>query len=210
MLNIFKFKTLFLTPLIKFAIKHPGIMELKLFLKAMIVFPAKISKTYDAKIARSGKDYHVALEQGLTRIFNEPQRILDLCTGTGFAAFKAAKVFPLATIDAVDHIAEMIDIARGKEKESDINNINFRIDSAVKLNYSDDEFDFILTSNAPIYLSEAARVLRPDGLLLVVYSFGGKAFVNAKKSIAGYFEKNGLTLLEIKNVGSGVYVLGQK
>ena len=199
-----------LTLFIKFAVKHPGIMESKLFLQAMLVFPAKISKTYDEKIAGSGNDYSVDLEQGLTQIFNKPQRILDLCTGTGFAAFKAAEAFPLATIDAVDQIAEMIDIARRKEKESGIKNTHFKKGNATELAYDDNEFDFILTSNAPIYLFEATRVLRPGGLLLVVYSFGEDAFVNTNKSITLYLEKNGLKLLEIKSMGSGAYVLGQK
>ena len=104
----------------------------------------------------------------------------------------------------------MIDIARRKEKESEIKNTHFKKGNATALDYDDNEFDFILTSNAPIYLFEATRVLRPGGLLLVVYSFSGDAFVNAKKSITLYLKKNGLKLVEIKSMGSGAYVLGQK
>lgn len=210
MSNLFKCKTLLLAPLIKVAIKHPDFMKSKLFLKAMFVFPAKISKTYDRKISESRENYHAALDQGLTRIFNEPLDILDLCTGTGFAAFKAAEVFPAAMIDAVDHVEEMIKISRMKKEESNIRNIRFKIDNAVNLNYGDSEFDLVLTSNAPVYISEVVRVLRPNGLFLLVYSFGGDAFANAQNSIARYLKKNGIELLEIKSIGNGVYVLGQK
>ncbi|MEA1910496.1 MAG: class I SAM-dependent methyltransferase [Spirochaetota bacterium] len=210
MLNIFKIKIFLFTPLIKWIITNPGVMESKLFLKAMLIFPRMVSRTYDKKIERSGLDYHKALETGLLRIFNRPKSILDLCSGTGFAAFKAAGAFPLSSIDAIDQITEMLDIARKRAEESGIKNINFKIGNAAKLNYNDIHFDLIITSNAPIYLSEAARVLKPDGLLLAVYSFSGDAFVNLEVSISKYLYDNGITLLEMKSEGNGVYILGQK
>lgn len=175
----------------------------------MIVFPARMSRKYDMKIAVSGKDYGIALEHGLTRIYNKPKKILDLCTGTGFAAFKAAETFPLASVDAVDQIPEMIAVAQEKKKERGIGNINFRKGNAIKLDYDNNEFDFILVSNAPVYLSEAVRVLKPEGLILLAYSFGGDSFMKAKKSITVYLEANGLKLLEINRSGRGAYVIGQ-
>ena len=210
MLNILKIKNFIFTPLIKWVIRNPRIMETKLFLKAMIIFPSKISKTYDKKIAGSGYGYHKTLEQGLTRIYNKPQKILDLCTGTGFAALKVAAAFPLSSIDAVDQITEMIDIARKKAQENDIRNIDFKIANAAKLHYENKEFDFIITSNAPIYLSEAARVLRPDGLLLVVYSFAGDVIQHLKAEVNQYLSKNGIELLEMKSIENGIYILGKK
>ena len=97
----------------KWIILNPGVMESKLFLKAMLFFPSKVSKKYDKKITASGPDYHKALEQGLTRIPAKPHKVLDLCTGTGFAAFKIAEIFPLSSIDAIDQITDMLDIAFG-------------------------------------------------------------------------------------------------
>jgi len=210
MLNIFKIKIFLFVPLIKWIITNPGVMESKLFLKAMLFFPRIVSKTYDKKIDRSGSDYRRALEYGLTRIFKRPEKILDLCTGTGFSAFKTAEAFPSSSIDAIDQITEMLDIARKKAQESGINNIHFKIGNAAKLNYENTQFDLITTSNAPIYLSEAARVLKPEGLLLAVYSFSGDAFVTLKVNITKYLYNYGIALLEIKNEGSGVYILGQK
>ena len=96
--NVFDFKTVLMTPLIKWAIRHPELMESKIFLKAMIVFPEKISHSYDLKVKESGIDYLLALKDGLTHISNTPQSILDICTGTGLAAFMVADRFPLASI----------------------------------------------------------------------------------------------------------------
>ena len=138
------------------------------------------------------------------------ERDLDLCTGTGFSAFKTAEAFPSSSIDAIDQITEMLDIAQKKAQESGINNIHFKIGNAAKLNYENTQFDLITTSNAPIYLSEAARVLKSKWILLAVYSFSGDAFVSLKVNITKYLYNYGIALLEIKNKGSGVYILGQK
>jgi ubiquinone/menaquinone biosynthesis C-methylase UbiE len=210
MFDIFKLETTLMTPLIKFILKHPGVMESKLFLKVMVVFPERISKTYDAMIEKSGIDYQAALTEGLLRISNNPKKILDLCTGTGFAAFMAAKHFPGATVDAIDQSNGMIEIAQKKAYESGVNNIQFKLGNALKLDYADKTFDLIVTSNAPVYLAEAARVLKAGALMLVSYSFGGEAFVKAQKNISNYLEGNGLKLLEVKSIGSGAYVLGEK
>ena len=199
-----------LTPFIKFIVKHPGIMETKLFLKMMSVFPARISKVYDKRVVGGTDDYKLPLARGLARIFNHPQKILDLCTGTGFAAFATVETFPLAVVEAIDHSVDMINVAEQKKQKKDVSNVHFKIGNALKLEYLENEFDFIVTSNAPIYLSEIFRVLKTDGLFLATYSFAGEAFVNAKKEIIDYLKKNGLKLLEIEKVGSGVYILSQK
>ncbi|MBN1849854.1 MAG: class I SAM-dependent methyltransferase [Deltaproteobacteria bacterium] len=209
-MDILILKTGLMGLLIRFIIKHPDIMESKLFLKAMAVFPSKISKSYDDKIAEIGEDYQAALEKGLPRIRKNPRRILDLCTGTGFAAFAASDHFPDATIEAIDQSKEMIRIAMQKASAKNKDAIQFKIGNSTALQYNDNTFDLMITSNAPVYLSEAARVLKPGGLILIAYSFSGPSFVKAAKHISRYLAKDGLTLLEIKNVRKGAYILGRK
>jgi ubiquinone/menaquinone biosynthesis C-methylase UbiE len=207
---LIKLKTLLLTPLIKIIIRYPGLMESKLFLKAMAVFPAKVSDAYDRKITESGIDYKAALQEGLARVPGVPHRILDLCTGTGFAAFNASIVFPSAQIDALDQASEMIEIANNKAREIKPDTINFRKGDAVNLDYDDNRFDLIITSNAPIYLNEAVRVLKKDGFMLVAFSFGGMAFIKARKQIGDFLDNHGLKLIELNSAGSGAYIIGQK
>ncbi len=204
-------KNLLLVPLLKSIIKHPGIMESKLFLKAMQVFPAKASKTYDQKVVENVRSYQAALMEGLASIPGKPQRILDLCTGTGFAAFKAAEFFPLAQIDAIDQSPEMLSIARAKSQnviKSDT--LKFKEGDVTKLDYSDNVFDLIITTNAPIYLDEAVRVLKKDGFMLVAYSYGGIAFVKARKQISEFLDNYGLKLVDLNSAEDGAYIIGQK
>ncbi len=184
-------------------------MESKLFLKAMAVLSAIVSNAYARKITESGAKYKAALQEGLARVPGIPHRNLDLCTGTGFAAFNAAKVFPSAQIDALDQASEMIEIANKKAKEIKPNTINFRKGDATNLEYDDNRFDLIVTSNAPIYLNEAVRVLKKDGFMLVAFSFGGMVFIKARKQIGDFLDNHGLKLIELNSAGSGAYIIGQ-
>ena len=208
--SILNFKTALMAPLIKRVIKHPKLMESKLFMKAMILFPERISGSYDAKIEKSRVAYHAALLEGLEQVKYYPKKILDLCTGTGLAAFMAADRFPLASIVGLDQSRGMVDIAQGKIPDADKKRIRFESGNAADLSCGDAEFNLIVTSNAPVYLSEAARVLTPGGDILVTFSFGGKAFENARGEIISLLDDNGLFLVNLQSVGKGVFILGQK
>ncbi len=201
MSNVFNLKKYFMTPLIKLIIKHPKLMESKIFLKAMLIFPEKISKSYDLKLKHSDIDYQAALSYAFGLIKRKPQKILDLCTGTGFAAFMALKYFQDSIITGADQSSKMLEMAKGKIEASDSKRINFDFGNAAKLSYEDEAFDLIITSNAPIYLKEAVRVLSRGGDIIVTYSFGGAAFINAESDIMSLLEKNGLHLVNLKNVG---------
>ena len=210
MSSLFKLKTVLITPLIKWVIRHPMMMESRVFLMAMRVFPEKISHSYDSKVKKSGIDYLLAISDGLAQISKNPQSILDLCTGTGLAAFMAAERFPIASVVGVDQSSGMVNIAKGKIVDVDKGRISFEVGNAIKLTYNDEEFDLIITSNAPIYLSEAVRVLKSGGDLFLAFSFGGKAIEKASIEITRLLEKNGLSLVKLKSSGKGLFILGQK
>lgn len=210
MSRVFNLKTVFMTPLIKLIIKHPKLMESKIFLKAMLIFPEKISKSYDSKVMNSDVDYQVALEHGLSLIGSKPMKILDLCTGTGFAAIMALKHFPDAFIIGVDQSTTMIEMARDKVDSLGTDRIKFDFGNAAKLGYEDEAFDLVIVSNAPVYLAEAARVLRRGGDIIVTYSFGRNAFLNTKNEIALLLNDYNLHLINLNNIGNGAVIHGQK
>ena len=203
-------KTWLLGPLVKYIVKHPQIMESRLFLKTMATFPARISKTYDQKITAGGYEYEAALEEGLKRLPTKPRQALDLATGTGFAAFKMAETFPDATIEAIDQAENMIQLAREKTQEKGVENIYFRTGNALALDYTDEKFDLLVTSNAPVYLREAARILKPGGYMLVTFSFLGAAIIKARKEIVEFLENHGFKLVKLETAAKGAFVLGRK
>lgn len=210
MSGVFDLKTVFMTPLIKLMIGHPKLMESRMFLKAMLVFPEKISRTYDSKLNSSDISYQAALTEGLNLVENDPKKILDLCTGTGFAAFSAIQHFPEAHVTGLDQSHGMIELARSKTDSADAGRIRFDMGNAMKLPYENERFDLVMTSNAPVYLDEAARVLKSGGIILVAFSFGKGAFKNAEKDLSALMNKSGIELLRLGRYGDGVAIIGRK
>lgn len=210
MANIPKLKTIALTPLIKFILKHPGTMRSWIFVKAMQIFPSRISGSYDEKMGVDLEKSYRVLQQGLRSISKKPEKILDICTGTGAAAIEAARVFPESQVEGVDQAENMLELARKKGQDLGIRNIVFNFGNAMELEYDNDSFDLIITSNAPVYLSEAARVLKPGCLIFIAFSFGGNAFANLEKDADHYFGRYGIELTDLKVIGDGAYAIGRK
>jgi ribosomal protein L3 glutamine methyltransferase len=79
--------------------------------------------------------------------------VLDLCTGSGCLAILAARIFPNASIDAVDLSADALDVARINVKDHDL-------EQRVTLHQGDlftplakNKYDLIITN--PPYVAEA-------------------------------------------------------
>ncbi len=208
--SVIKLKKILMEPLIRLILKHPKIMKSKLFVKAMTVFPDKISSRYDQKIAKMDIDYQAPLKEGLKFVHQAPEKALDIATGTGVAALLVAKHFENTRIEALDLSPEMIKIAKRKAKEAGHRNITFKIGNAMKLDYPGNEFDLIVTSNAPVYLGEAVRVLKPGGEILVAYSLWGEVFDRARKDVIRLLQNNGLEFRKLETAGEGVFILGRK
>lgn len=110
-----------------------------------------------------------------------PQRIMDLCSGTGDLAIEIAKYAkPENKIIAADFCEPMLEVAEHKAKKIGLKEkIIFRVADAAILPFKDDYFDVIgiafgfrnLTFKNPKseqYLKEVYRVIAPGGRLVVV------------------------------------------
>ncbi|MFO7999219.1 MAG: ubiquinone/menaquinone biosynthesis methyltransferase [Bacteroidales bacterium] len=115
-----------------------------------------------------------------TILSGEPQRVLDLCTGTGDLALRLKKNAPSATeVWALDYSEPMLDRAKQKEKHRGLSNIGFIHGDAAHLPFEDGFFEAVgiafafrnLTFSNPdtkIFLEEILRVLKPGGRFVVV------------------------------------------
>jgi SAM-dependent methyltransferase len=112
------------------------------------------------------------IDQLLARAQLQPgQRILDLGTGTGAVAVRAAPaVDPGGRVVAVDLSAEMLELARGRAARAGYPDIAFVEGRAETIPAGDQAFDTVLASLSMMYVidraaaaHEIARVLCPGG-----------------------------------------------
>jgi ubiquinone/menaquinone biosynthesis C-methylase UbiE len=112
-----------------------------------------------------------ALEQALAAVPGEPKRVLDLGTGTGAAAFEAARRFPSAEVVGVDMAEQMLAQARLKTPPELAGRVAFQAADAERLPFDDGLFDLVLLANMIPFFDELARIVAPGGH--VVFSFSG-------------------------------------
>jgi ubiquinone/menaquinone biosynthesis C-methylase UbiE len=130
------------------------------------------SYTYDA--VRYAIPYQRLLDALAEALALEPgMSVLDLGCATGNLEERLARTVPEASVTGVDYSASMLQRARGKC--AGYAQVRFeRADLAQPLPFPDDSFDRVVTNNVlyalpgrEAVLAEAARVLRPGGLLVV-------------------------------------------
>ncbi len=125
-----------------------------------------LAPRYDSYIANQ-TGYGSALHAALTRIPSTPRRVLDVSTGTGYAAQLAARRYPAATVLACDLSDLMVQQAQQRLRAGTV----VRADSAC-LPFADEAFDLVILHNAPPSLRELARTVAPGGWLVLAFSAG--------------------------------------
>src|SRR5438067_7518130 len=124
------------------------------------------------------------------------QQVLDLGTGTGSAALKAAlSVAPGGVVTAIDVSPEMLAIARQRIASMGLSNISFQEGRAEEIPAPAHQFDAVLASLSLMYVidraaaaREIARVLRPGGrLVAAVWGGHEQADIVRFQQIAGSF-----------------------
>lgn len=99
--------------------------------------------------------------------------VLDLGCGGGHVSFAVAPL--AASVIACDLSAQMLAVVAGAAAERKLSNIQIEQAAAEKLPFADASFDVVVTrfsahhwANVPAGLKEIHRVLRPDGVMVVI------------------------------------------
>ena len=106
---------------------------------------------------------------------NPGETVLDLGSGGGIDVFLSARrVGPTGTVYGLDMTDEMLDLARENQRKAGIENVEFLKGEMEDIPLPDNSVDVIisncvinLSADKDRVLSEALRVLRPDGRLAV-------------------------------------------
>lgn len=166
-----------------------------------------VSPVYDEITSTPG--YGEALELALLDLRGSPARILDIASGTGYAARRLKQQYPQAEVLGLDLSPQMVAIARHEAQDEGLE-ISFEVGDGARLDFGDASFDLVVCQNSPPFCDEMVRVLRPRGKALIVYSFGGPWVELAWKSMAGRLERAGASHVRGRRAGFGFFGLARK
>ena len=94
-------------------------------------------------------------------LIDEPDAVLDLCTGSGCLAVLAANVFPFASVDAVDLSAEALAVAKRNVADSDCADRITLFRGNLFKPLKGKKYDLIV-SNPPYVDADAMKSLPPE------------------------------------------------
>ena len=114
-----------------------------------------------------------AFERALEQV-EPPRRALDLGTGTGDGAFAIARRFPDAEVVGLDISEAMVAEAGRKTPPDFAGRVRFEIGDASALPFADAAFDLVALANMIPFFDELARVVAPDGFVVLSFSGGSE------------------------------------
>jgi ubiquinone/menaquinone biosynthesis C-methylase UbiE len=152
----------------------------------------KVQQQFGANAAAYATSKVHAKGYSLSRLveLTQPQpdwHVLDVATAAGHTAFVFAP--HVAHVTATDLTPEMLTVAAGLAAEKELTNLTFAPADAEALPYESDMFDLVTCRIAPHhfpdiqqFINEAARVLKPGGLLAVVDNIVPGTHLRGKKA----------------------------
>lgn len=165
---------------------------------------------WDARTGAGSPDHLAALATATAKIPPDPERILDLGTGTGEAALFCAREFPRASVRGVDLSERMVKLAQDKIGLDPDGRVAFRVADASRLPYQDESFDLITQVNVPPFFAEIARVLRPGGHVVVVASIGSATpFYTPESVLERGFRRRGIERTDSGRTNDGTYFIAR-
>jgi SAM-dependent methyltransferase len=117
-------------------------------------------------------DAFAALDRALDVVPGRPQRVLDLGTGTGAAAFRAAKRFPSAQVVGVDLAEGMLEQARANVPAELGDRVRFQAADSAHLPFESSSFELIVLANMIPFFDEVDRLAAPGGHVVFSFSAG--------------------------------------
>ena len=102
------------------------------------------------------------------------ERVLDVACGDGEPALTLARaVAPTGRVLGVDLSERMVDVARERAKEANVQNVDFQVMDAEKLELADRAYDLVtcrfglqIVTDPDAVIAELLRVLKPGGRLV--------------------------------------------
>ncbi len=145
---------------------------------------SRIYKTYDLvnRLFTFGQDKKWRRQTIGACLKDNPEKILDLCCGTGDLALGIALAATRpVSITGYDLNEKMLEVAKNKAKQLDVRSVDFRQGDAGSMPFANQEYDRITIGfgfrnlvwqnpNQSKHLEEMSRILKPGARLLILES----------------------------------------
>jgi ubiquinone/menaquinone biosynthesis C-methylase UbiE len=164
-----------------------------------------LASRYDGQVIGRHAEYSAPLVAALAQITHAPRHVLDVGTGTGFAARTAAQAFPAAAVVGCDLSSDMLERARAGASR-----VGWVRCDGTKLSFRSGAFDLVIVNNAPPPVRELARVIRPGGAIVIGLSSGAKLPEWAITRLSGKLRMLGCEDIVYDFAGDGLYVVARK
>jgi ubiquinone/menaquinone biosynthesis C-methylase UbiE len=165
---------------------------------------------WDERTGAGSVDHLAGLAKAVTHVDPEPERILDLGTGTGEAALFLAREYPRASVRGVDVSPEMVATAQAKIGLDPDGRVAFRVADASNLPFEQDSFDLLTHVNVPPFFAEIARVLRPGGYVIFVATLGAATpFYTPHSVLERGLRRRGINTVATGEAAAGVYLIAR-
>jgi ubiquinone/menaquinone biosynthesis C-methylase UbiE len=176
----------------------------------MTAFFDRAAEGWDERVEPGSPRHLAPLAAGAMHVEPEPERVLEIGTGSGEGALMLAREFPAARVRGVDISEPMIQSARAKVGLDPEGRIHFTSADAAALLYDDESFDLVAQLNMPPFFDEIARVLRPGGSVIVASSIGRNTpFYTPNEVLRRKFERRGIEQVEAGSVADGTFYVGR-
>lgn len=126
----------------------------------------------------------IALAAAVLHVPERPERVLEIGCGHGEAVLFLAREYPSARVRGVDASAEAIREAVSRIGLDPEGRVAFKQGKSRALPFPDGFFDLVSQAGGTLHPGEIARVLRPNGYLVVIgrwrwldWRLGGYRFV---------------------------------
>lgn len=160
---------------------------------------------YDRQIIAQDADYGAPLRTALEHINGVPRRIVDIGTGTGFAARAISNIYPAATIVGCDLSPDMLRLAQEHSE-----GVMFVQCDSTQLPFPATAFDLAVVSNSPPPLRELARITRPGGTIVMGFSSGARLPVWTLHRLSGKLRALGCGHIIWGPAGAGLFIVARK
>lgn len=140
----------------------------------------------------------------------EPERALQVECGEGDGALFLAREFPRARVRGVDRSERAIRAAAARVGLDPEGRIAFKVGRPGALPFPDDHFDLVATLDTSPATAEIARVLRPDGFLVLAYSRRSGAPSGLRRRLLRWnLSRSRIDLVAEAAAGDGSFAVGR-